>query len=186
MSATATALLTAEEFARRPRPADGSREELVRGEVITMPPPGFRHGKVAQVVGYRLMRFIEDQPIGTVTAETGVHTEDDPDSVRGPDVSFWSFGRLPKDHDPAVYAEVPADLCVEVRSPSNSAKGLRAKAAEYLRAGVRMVWVIDPEDRSVTVFRKPGRGLTVWDDEVLDGEDVLPGFACPVSKLFAL
>jgi Uma2 family endonuclease len=186
MSATSTTLMTAKEFARRPRPADGSREELVRGEVVTMPPPGFRHGKVAQIVGYRLMHYLETHPVGTVTAETGVQTEEDPDSVRGPDVSYWSFDRLPADANPEVYAEVAADLCVEVRSPSNTAKGLREKAAEYLKAGVRMVWVEDPEDRCVTVFRKRGRGVTLWDEEVLEGEDVLPGFACPVSKLFAL
>jgi Uma2 family endonuclease len=186
MSATAAKLLTAEEFFRRPDPLDGSREELVRGEVIAMPAPGFRHGKVAQLIGFRLMRFLEENRIGTVTAETGVQTEENPDTVRGPDVSFWSFEKVPESAEPEVYADVPADLCVEVRSPSNTAKNLREKADEYLRAGVRMVWVVDPEDRSVTVFRKPGRGTTLWDDEVLEGEDVLPGFACPVSQLFAL
>ena len=186
MSVVTTPLLTAEEFARRPRPIDGSREELVRGEVVTMPPPGFRHGKVSHAVAYRVSRFLEDHPLGTVVAETGLQTEEDPDSVRGPDVSFWRFERLPADADPEVYAEVPADLCVEVRSPSNTAKKLREKASEYLKAGVRMVWVVDPEDRCVTVFRKPGRGVSVWDDEVLDGEDVLPGFQCPVSKMFSL
>jgi len=151
-----------------------------------MPAPGFRHGKVAQLIGYRLMRFLEANRIGTVTAETGVQTEEDPDTVRGPDVSFWSFERVPEGTVPEVYPDVPADLCVEVRSPSNTTKKLHEKAAEYLRAGVRMVWVVDPEDRSITVFRKPGRGTTLWGDEVLEGEDVLPGFACPVSQFFSL
>jgi Uma2 family endonuclease len=186
MSATATKLLTAEEFFRRPDPPDGSREELVRGEVITMPAPGFRHGKVSHIIAFRLQMYLQSNRQGTVTAETGVQTERDPDTVRGPDVSFWSFQKIPESAVPEAYAEVPADLCVEVRSPSNTTKKLREKADEYLRGGVRMVWVVDPEDRSVTVFRKPGRGTTLWDDEVLEGEDVLPGFACPVSQLFSL
>jgi Uma2 family endonuclease len=186
MSATAANLLTAEEFAARPRPADGSREELVRGEVVTMPPPGYRHGRIAQLVGYRLLRFLEVNRLGTVTAETGVRTEQDLDTVRGPDVAFWAYHRVPEGTDPVAYADVPPDLCVEVRSPSNTARDMHEKATEYLRAGVRMVWVVDPDDRSVTVYRQPGRGTTLWDDEVLEGEDVLPGFACPVSQLFAL
>jgi len=186
MAATTTTYLTAKEFAVRPEPPDGSREELVRGEVVTMPVPGFRHGKVAHIIGYRLERYLETNRIGTVTNEAGVHTENDPDTVRGPDVVYWSFERVPEGSEPEVYAESPADLCVEVRSPSNTSKSLRDKAAEYLRAGVRMVWVVEPEDKCVTVFRTPGRGVTLWDDENLDGEDVLPGFSCRVSQLFKI
>jgi Uma2 family endonuclease len=151
-----------------------------------MPVPSFRHGRISHIIGYRLQRYLETNRIGTITNETGVHTENGPDTVRGPDIAYWSFEHVPDGRDPGVYAEVPADLCVEVRSPSNTMKSLRDKAAEYLRAGVRMVWVVEPEDRSVTVFRRPGRGVTLWDDELLEGEDVLPGFSCPVSQLFTL
>jgi Uma2 family endonuclease len=185
MAATATKLLTAEEFFQRPDPSDGSREELIRGEVVTMPAPGFRHGEVAMQVGFILKLFLQQHPVGRVLAETGVRTEHDPDSVRGPDVSFWSFDRVQREPEIVGYPEVAADLCVEVRSPSNTFKKLRDKAAEYLRAGVRMVWIVDPDDRSVTVYRQPGRGITISDDAVLEGEDVLPGFTCPVSKLFS-
>jgi Uma2 family endonuclease len=184
MAATATTLLTAEEFFQRPDPPDGSREELVRGEVVTMPAPGFRHGTIAMRVGYLIQRYLDEKEIGRVLAETGVRTENDPDSVRGPDVSFWSFDRVPREPEIVGYPEVAADLCVEVRSPSNTFKKLRDKAAEYLRAGVRMVWIVDPDDRSVTVYRQAGRGITISDDAILDGEDVLPGFVCPVSKFF--
>jgi Uma2 family endonuclease len=185
MSSTATQLVTAQEFFRRPGPIDGQREELVRGEVITMPSPGLRHGEVAMRVGFRLMTFLEHKDIGRVVTESGVRTEHDPDTVRGPDVSFWSYEKVPIEVEIVGYPEVPADLCIEVRSPSNTVRELREKTAEYLRAGVRLVWIVDPEDRSVTVYRRPGRGVTLSDDEVLDGEDVIPGFACPVTKLFS-
>jgi Uma2 family endonuclease len=186
MAATATKLLTAREFALRPEPPDGSREELVRGEVVTMPPPSFPYGEVAAQIGFLLKTFVHGKNLGRVVGETGVRTEHDPDSVRGPDVSYWSYERLPRQQSIDVYPEVAADLCVEVRSPSNSLRELRDRAAEYFVAGVRMVWVIDPEDQSVTVFRKRGRGVTLWGDELLDGEEVLPGFSSPVSSLFEI
>lgn len=186
MPATATKLLSAEEFARRPEPEDGSREELVRGEIVTMPPPSFRHGEVAAQIGFVLKSFLREKQIGRVVGETGVRTEHNPDSVRGPDISYWSYKRLPKSQRVVTYPKVAADLCIEVRSPSNTPRKIREKVAEYLRAGVRMIWVVDPRNESVTVYRTAGRGLTLWDGEVLDGEDVLPGFLCPVSQFFEI
>src|SRR5262249_2033223 len=144
MQTPTTGLMTAEEFARRPEPEDGSREELVRGEVVTMPPPSFRHGEIAAQIGFLLKSFLRQSPLGRVVAETGVRTEQGPDSVRGPDVSYWSFKRLPKSQRIVTYPKVAADLCVEIRSPSNTAQKIRDKVAEYLRAGVRVVWVVDP------------------------------------------
>src|SRR6476620_4317433 len=105
MSATAAKLLTAEEFLRRPDPPDGSREELVRGKVVTMPAPKFRHGEVAMQVGFQLMTYIQRNKIGRILAETGVRTERNPDSVRGPDISFWSYKRVPKSQKVAGYPE---------------------------------------------------------------------------------
>jgi Uma2 family endonuclease len=176
--------MTAEEFARRPEPEDGSREELVRGEVVTMPPPNFRHGEIAVQIGFLLKSFLRQNPLGRVVGETGVRTEQGPDSVRGPDVSYWSFKRLPKSQRIATYPKVAADLCIEIRSPSNSPRKIRAKVAEYLRAGVRIVWVVDPRDESVTVYHRAGRGVILSDDEILDADDILPGFSCPVSQFF--
>jgi Uma2 family endonuclease len=183
--ATAPAkLLTAEEFFRLPDPPDGSKQELVRGEVVTMPPPGFRHGDVQLTVGSLLRQFVRSNRIGRVTVESGVITEDDPDTVRGPDVSFWSYERLPADQTPVGYPEVAADLCVEIRSPSNTARKLNEKAGEYLGRGVRMVWVVDPEARTVTVFRKPDEGRLLLENAVVTGEDVLPNFSCRVAEFF--
>lgn len=184
MSTAAPPKLTAEQFARLPEPADGSKQELVRGEIVTMPPPGFRHGEVTLQVGFLLKTFLKGRPLGRVVIETGVRTEHNPDTVRGPDVSYWSFDRLPGTRKIVSYPKMPADLCVEVRSPSNKPRKLLAKVAEYLRAGVRTVWVVDPKDETVTVFRRPGRGSKLQRDDVLTAEDVLPGFRCLVSELF--
>jgi Uma2 family endonuclease len=177
-------LLTAEEFASLPQPKDGSREELVRGVVITTPPPRFRHGKYQLRIGSLLDQFVRPRRIGQVVVETGVITERDPDSVRGPDVAYWSVERLPLDQEVEVYPEVPADLCVEILSPDDTRAQREAKVREYLVCGVRMVWYVDPATQTVTVYR-PGqaeRRLTTTD--TLSGEDVLPGFSCGVAELF--
>jgi Uma2 family endonuclease len=120
MSTAAARLLTADEFARLPNPVDGSKQELVRGEVITMPPPGFAHGTVQVNVAFALKVYLHTTRLGRVTVESGVITERGPDTVRGPDVAFWSYERVPADHVPVVYANEPADLVAEVVSPGNT------------------------------------------------------------------
>ena len=184
MSAVAQRLMTAEEFFLMPDPLDGSKQELVKGVIVTMPPPGFRHGDVQLAIGSILRAYVRANRLGRVTVESGVRTERSPDSVRGPDVAFWSSERVPLDEDPIGYPEVAADLCVEVRSPSDRMIELRRKAREYLEAGVRMVWIADPEDQSVTVYREPGEGRALSEDATISGDDVLPGFACRVGEFF--
>jgi Uma2 family endonuclease len=186
MAIVATPLLTAEEFAALPPPADGSKQELVRGVVVIMaPPPNFGHGQCQATVCIVLGNYVRANRLGRITVESGLRTEYDPDSVRGPDVAFWSKERLPLDQTPEVYPEVAADLCVEILSPSNTRTGMTEKIREYFTSGVRLVWVVDPEQRTVTIYRQPGDGKVLWDDATLTGEDVLPGFTCPVAEFFA-
>ena len=184
MSAVAQKLITADEFFRMPEPPDGSKQELVKGVVITMTAPGFRHGDVQSRIAFIIQLFLRDRRIGRVTVESGVRTERDPDSVRGPDVAFWSAERLPFDQNPVGYPEVAADLCVEVRWPSDRMAELRRKATEYLTHNVRMVWIVDPEDQTVTVYRRPGEGRILSEDAVISGDDVLPGFSCRIAEFF--
>jgi Uma2 family endonuclease len=120
-----------------------------------------------------------------VTVGSGLVTERDPDTVRGPDVSYWSYERLPADQEPEGYPEVAADLCAEILSPSNRPGKMREKVREYFTRGVRMVWLIDPEDRNVWVYRAPDEARVFHEGATLSGEDVLPGFSCRVSDLFA-
>jgi Uma2 family endonuclease len=175
--------ITAEEFAKMPDPPDGSRLELVRGEVIVMPPPKGKHGIVCSEVAWVLKNFIKARKLGWVTTnDTGVVLEKEPDTVRGPDVAFWSMTRQPE--QPEGYF-IPPDLAVEVQSPDDRRKDLRAKIKEYLFYSVPLIWLVDPETRTVTVYEGSMRGTELDESDTLDGGDVLPGFSCKVSDLFA-
>jgi Uma2 family endonuclease len=183
MSVGTQKLITAEEFFRMPEPTDGARQELVRGVVVTMPPPGGRHGACCSRVDRRLGAFVEDRGLGTVCAnDTGFITERDPDTVRGPDVAFWKRDRLPE--VPEGYIEIAPDLAVEVVSPTDHYSRVQNKVRHYLARGVAMVWVVDPEDRSVTVYRSMQHAQILAETDLLSGEDVLPGFTTPVADLF--
>lgn len=182
-NAPAPKLLTAEEFFLLPD--DGNQHELVRGKVVTMPPPGFLHGVVQFRAGRILDDYARTQPRGIITMESGVITERDPDSVRGPDVAYWDVARdRPEDHTVGYLDQAPL-LCVEVLSPGNKRQELEDKLLEYFGRGVKMVWIISPEDRTVTVYRQPDQGRVFHHNASLDGEDVLPGFACKVAEFFS-
>jgi Uma2 family endonuclease len=184
MSTARTRLLTAEEFFLLPDSNDGSKQELVRGEVVLLPIPGVEHGEVQGNVGSLIKEFLRKNRIGRVGSGSGVITDRNPDTVRAPDVSYYSKERMPLDKRVVGYNDQPPDLCVEVVSPSNTMKQLKAKAKEYLFAGVRMVWIVNPEDREVAVIVEPLESRTLEADAILDGGDVLPGFSCKVSDLF--
>jgi Uma2 family endonuclease len=168
-------------------PDDGWRTELVRGKVVREPPAGFEHGHLAARIGALLSRFVDEHQLGVVVgAETGFVLADAPPLVRAPDAAFVVAARLP----PVTtrikgFARLAPDLAVEVVSPSNTAAEIRQKVRDYLDAGTRVVWVLDPSDETVRVFR-PGA-----DPEVrrgrhdLDGDDVLPGLRISVAAVFA-
>lgn len=183
MSAVATKLITAEEFARMPDPPDGSKQELVRGEVVTMPPPKGRHGFVQLNVGVILAGFVKSNRLGWTVTESGTVLERDPDTVRGPDVSFYSVARHP--HPPGEWFDIPPDLAVEVLSPSDRRGPVRGKIREYLANGVRLVWLVDPDAETVTVYAGTLRGVEFDSTDTLDAPDVLPGFTCRVADFFA-
>lgn len=184
MSTVQKPLVTVEEFARMPDPPDGSQLELVRGEVVVMPPPGARHGVCCSRVARRLGNFVESNRLGWVTSnDTGVLLERGPDTVRGPDVAFWSITRQPA--LPEGYFEIPPDIAVEVLSPNDRRSVVRAKIKEYLFYSVKLVWLVDPETRTVTVYQGNMRGTELDEADTLDGGDVLPGFSCQVADLFA-
>lgn len=184
MASVETKPITADEFIVLPDPRDGSKLELVKGEVVAMPPTGFEHGEIQLAIGSLIKVFLKSNPIGRVAVESGVITGHAEDTVRGPDVIYYSFNKLPRDRRLVKYHELPPDLCVEVLSPSNMKKELRDKIIEYFTVGVRMVWVVDPEDHSVTVLTSPDQGRALYEPSELDGGDVLPGFKCQVSELF--
>lgn len=175
--------LTAEAFFQMPNPRDGSQQELVRGEITTMPPAGGMHGVICAKVNHKIGAYMDARPGGTLASNnTGVITRRNPDSVRGPDVAYWSKERLPV--VPVGFIDVAPDLVVEVLSPSNTSKEIREKIKEYFEKGVKMVWVVAPEDRTLTIYRVPDEGRLLHDSATVTGEDILPGFTCKVSELF--
>jgi Uma2 family endonuclease len=163
-------------------PDDGFRYELVRGELYRMPQPQGRHGLVVAAVVWFVYGFVRERDLGRVYDQSGVVLERGPDTLLGPDLSFIRRERLPADLD--AWPEVAPDLVVEVVSPSQSGPSIERKVALYLAAGVRLVWVVDPERRTVHVYRADGTDLVLTEQDELDGEDVLPGFRLPVAQLF--
>lgn len=185
---TATKLMTAEEFAEwADRPENENKcFELVRGEVIELPLPMKRHGTVCMNAGSILWVYTRQRGKGYVTGnDAGVILERDPDTVRGPDIALYEDAQTFAELHPK-YGEALPRLAVEVLSASDRWGPVLRKIADYLRNGVDMVWLIDPESRTVTVYR-PDKVPRVYEEyEELDGEDVLPGFRCRVADFFRL
>ena len=185
MSTIATIpLMTAEDFALLPSPEDGTQQELVQGVLITMPPPSNYHGLCCNEIVFRLNVHIRPLKLGHVAInDGGVLLSRKPDTVRGPDIAFWSRERMPEPPRKG-YAEIAPDLVVEVMSPSDVFTQLLRKVQQYLRAGTREVWIAVPEDRSVAVCRPGKEQVILSNGETLTGGDVLPGFSCLVADLF--
>lgn len=176
-------LTTAEQFARRPD--SGFVEELVRGRIVMSPMPGARHGKVCSTFTRLLGNFVADRDLGHVLSnDAGVITRRGPDTVRGADVSFYSYARLPKGELPAGYSPTPPELVCEVLSPSDRWGDALQKVGEYLQAGVLVVVVLDPDRRHASLFAADGQHDKLGVDDVLRFDEVLPGFEVAVGRLF--
>jgi Uma2 family endonuclease len=174
--------MTAEQLADLPD--DAARHELVEGELHTMTPAGGEHGRTGARLLLRVGALVEARRLGDVfTAETGFVLSRDPDTVRAPDVAFVRAERVAAARVPGFPVLAP-DLVAEVVSPSDRAVEVAAKALAWLDAGVRLVWVVDPANRTVTVHSPEGTRVLRGQDE-LDGEDVLPGFSLPLEELWA-
>jgi Uma2 family endonuclease len=171
------ALMTADELLRAHIP--DKRTELVRGVLMVREPAGWRHGEVTARLTRLLMDHVDARMSGrVVAAETGFKLQTDPDTVRAPDIGFVSLPRLP-DPRTAGFPALAPDLVVEVLSPGDLPGEVLAKVSDWLTAGTRLVWVIDPERRLARVYRQDGSESIVPADGALDGEDVLPGFTAP-------
>lgn len=182
-TAPPTGLLTADDL--MDLPDDGNQYELVRGRLVRMPPSALASSIVAMTLGAIVTTFVRLHKLGRCSGEGGgTRLAADPDTVRAPDFMFYSNARLPAKGVPRRgYLSAP-DLAVEVLSPSDSFAKIVEKALEYLAAGTRLVWVIDPDARAVVIFRPGGEPQTLTGDAVLDGEDVLPGFSLPLAELW--
>ena len=178
---TTRKLVTANELLLMPR--EGKRYELVRGALIEKMPTGDPHRIAVFRIANALGNYIEANDYGEGGAgEPGYRLERDPDTVRAPDVVWIAPGRIPAGTQG--YPELAPDLAVEVKSPGNSNQEMAAKSGMWLSYGSREVWVADPERVAITVYRPNAAPVTLGEDDVLDGGDLLPGFSVPVWQLF--
>lgn len=183
--ATIESLLTAEEYLRLPDDHDRPTE-LVRGRIETLNLPNFRHGKLCNRLGRLLGNFAEQHDLGhALNNDAGVITERDPDSVRGPDVCFYSYSRIPKGADPAGYPAVVPEVAIEVRSPTDRWAKVLEKVSEYLNAGVDLVYVVDAQTQSVIAYTADQASITLRGDDELTFPPPLDGLRIAVRHIFA-
>jgi Uma2 family endonuclease len=177
----ASTLMTADELLQTHFP--DKQVELVRGVLIVREPPGFLHGDVAFQLAVRLDKYAEQHGLGRILgAEIGFKLQSNPDTVRAPDVAFLRKERVP-DPRPLGYPAMAPDLVVEVLSPRDRPGEVLAKVGDWLEAGALLVWVIDPRRRHARVYRQDGSEAVVTEQDSLDGEDVVPGFTCPLASV---
>jgi Uma2 family endonuclease len=176
---TTTHLMTAEELMNIDD--DSHRHELIKGELLTMPPAKREHGRIAANLTMFLGLHVKANRLGDVYTESGFKLESDPDTVLGPDVSFVSQDRVDRTDD---YYDGAPDLAVEVLSPGDRRGQVERKLALWLETGTRSVWLVNPRKRTVEVISTTGeRRLLHETDHLVD--DTVPGFRVQVSEIFA-
>jgi Uma2 family endonuclease len=179
---TATQPVTAQELFQLP---PGSRYALVTGELRTMPPAGGEHGGIAMHVGASLYQAVTAQHLGRVyAAETGFLLATNPDTVLAPDAAFVRADRLAQMGDMAGFIPGAPDLAVEVISPSDTYTEVEEKVTLWLQHGTRMVVVVNPRRRRVTVYRPDRPVLFLSEPDELSGDNVVPGWSIRVLDLF--
>lgn len=177
-------LVTAEEFEQMPED-DLDRHELVEGRLVPMSPPNIEHGRLVAQVTALLYQHLKRHAVGFVVCEAGFKLATNPDTVRGPDVAFIRQDRMPPASTRRGFAAMAPDAVFEVLSPEDRPGEVRAKIAEYLDRGVRVVVVVDPDDKTVIMHRPGAQPVIVRDDsDVVDLVDTIPGFNCRVSDIF--
>jgi Uma2 family endonuclease len=181
--ATTHHMMTAEELLALPD--DGYRYELVRGELRRMAPAGHEHGRLAMNIGIPLGQHVRAHDVGVVyAAETGFVLARDPDCVRAPDVAFVRKERAEAVRDERGFWPGAPDLAVEVISPSDLYTEVEEEVWDWIDAGTRMVIVVNPRTRTVTVVRSRAGVKILTEQDTLDGGDVVPGWILPVREIF--
>ncbi len=174
-------LMTADEFLMVHIP--DKRLDLVRGVLVVREPPGYQHARTLARLTGALISYVDTHQLGHVLAgDPGFQIAKSPDTVRGPDIAFIRRERVP-DPPPHGFAALAPDLVVEVRSPGDRPGDVLAKVGDWLSSGTPLVWVIDPAHRVAHVYRQDGTQATIGPHEALHGEEVLPGFSCPLDAI---
>lgn len=165
-------------------PDDGRSYEIQHGLLLAEPLPGARHGRILSAIDYALSRFVRERRLGVVLCgDPGFLLSRSPDTLRGPDLAFVGRERFEAVGDVTTAFPGAPDLAVEVLSPNDRPGDVHAKVADYLAAGTRLVWIVDPEARSVLVYPPLLAPRVLQASDVLDGGEVLPGFSVQVDEL---
>jgi Uma2 family endonuclease len=180
----ATRMMTAEELFMMPH--GNFRYELVKGALIKMSPTGGKHGILTARITLALGHYIEANNLGEAFgAETGFMLATNPDTVRAPDAAFVSRERIPPGDFPEKFWPGAPDLAVEVLSPSDTLYEVEEKIEEYLEAGVKLIWIVNPKKRTVTIYQPNAEPQTLTEADTLDGREVVHGFQYSLARLFA-
>jgi len=180
-----TRLFTIADLAALPEelPSGSVKYELDNGRLVPMAPPGGEHGRMQHRLALVLAKA-ERRKLGEAFSEVGIILRREPDRVVGADAAFVAKRSLPVRLSPEGYLETIPELVVEVRSKNDSDPELGAKAEEYLQAGVRAVWIVDPDSKTVVVYLPKRKPTKLGSRETLSAGRVLPGFRAAISDLF--
>jgi Uma2 family endonuclease len=179
---TVTRVITADELLRM---TGDQRRELVKGELRTMAPAGFEHGRVIMKLAKLLAIHVDNNKLGVVLgAETGFKLQRNPDTVRAADVGFVAAARIPSGAPTLGFWDGAPDLAVEVLSPGDLVDEVEEKVDDYLNANTRLVWIVNPRRKTVTIYRPGQKPRILSETDALTGEDVIPGFQCQVAEAF--
>jgi Uma2 family endonuclease len=162
------------------------RYDLIRGELHPMPPmPGARHGQITFDLAFEAASFVRKHDLGVCfAAETRFVIEFNPDTAIAPDWAFVAKDRLPEEL-PEGFLRLAPDIVLEVRSPSDRASEVKTKVARWLSSGVKIVWELNMKTQALTVHRPNADSVPLGPDDILTGDEVLPGFSLPLRGLFS-
>jgi len=177
-----TVVTTLEQFLTLPD--DGSRHELDEGALVVSPPSSTNHGDLALTIGTLLRNALKRNKEFRVISDAGFVLEEDPYTVRAPDVAVYRRNRARGKGD-SPYLSGSPEIAVEVLSPSDTASRMRKKLRQYLNTGAVYVWVVDGENREVEVHEAGERPLILTGKDTLTAPKLLPELAIPVAEIFA-
>lgn len=180
-----TTLWTAEQLFDS-QPSDG-RCELIEGELRMMSPSGWEHGEIIGILHAILGHHVVKHRLGKIFgAETGFIIRRDPDTVRAPDIAFIAKENLLVARPASAFWPGAPDLAVEVLSPNDKTGEVDEKIGDWLKAGAKLVWIVDPQLKTVTVYRSATDVVVKTEKDTLDGGNVVSGFRTPVADIFPI